>query len=181
MYYSSNLIWIDLEMTGLDPEKERILEIATLVTDNELNILSEGPVLTIYQSEEQLLSMNEWNIRTHNTTGLLKEVRSSKLDEIEASNLVIEFLKNWVPFKNSPICGNSIAQDRRFLIKYMPKLETYFSHRYLDVSTIRELMMRWRPDLVSGLKLYKVHRALEDIRESVKELIYYRKHFIYHR
>ncbi|CAD83599.1 oligoribonuclease [Candidatus Blochmanniella floridana] len=173
-----NLIWIDLEMTGLNPERDRILEIATLITDNELSILSEGPVLTIYQPESQLLLMDEWNTYTHSSNGLLKEVRSSKLNECDASILVLKFLKNWVPCKSSPMCGSSVAQDRRFLLKYMSELESYFSYRYLDVSTIKELMFRWRPDLKTGLQLHKSHRALADIQESVLELKYYRKYFI---
>lgn len=175
---NNNLIWIDLEMTGLDSNLNRILEIATIVTDNQLNILSEGPVLAIYQSELQLSLMDSWNIKTHTSTGLLKKVRSSKLNELDASDLTIKFLKNWVNPKTSPICGNSIAQDRQFLIKYMPKLESYFNHRYLDVSTVKELMMRWKPDLVSGLKIYKTHRALEDIKASISELMYCRQYFI---
>lgn len=175
---NNNLIWLDLEMTGLDPEKDRILEIATLITDSRLNILAEGPVLVIHQSESQLSLMNAWNTRTHNLSGLLQEVRFSKMDECRASTLTIDFLKNWIACKNSPICGNSIAQDRRFLFRYMPELETYFSYRCLDVSTIKELVKRWRPDLLSGLKLRKMHRALEDIRESVVELTYYRDHFM---
>lgn len=173
-----NLIWIDLEMTGLNPELDRILEVATVVTDSQLNILSEGPVLTIHQTELQLLTMNQWNIRTHTNTGLLKKVQESELNELDASNLTIEFLKNWVDFKTSPICGSSIAQDRRFLIKYMPKLESYFNYRYLDVSTIKELVIRWRPDLLSGFQCFKTHRALKDIHDSISELMYYRKHFI---
>lgn len=175
---NDNLIWLDLEMTGLNPEQDRILEIATLITDSKLNILSEGPVLAIYQPESQLSLMNTWNIKTHNFSGLLEKVRSSKIDEFSASCLTINFLKKWVTCKSSPICGNSIAQDRRFLLRYMPNLEMYFNHRYLDVSTIKELVMRWRPDLLSGLNLRKEHRALEDIHESVSELIYYRDHFI---
>ncbi|URJ28095.1 oligoribonuclease [Candidatus Blochmannia vicinus (nom. nud.)] len=176
--HDKNLIWIDLEMTGLNPEKDRVLEIATVITDSKLNILSEGPVIAIHQSESQLLLMNDWNIRVHSFTGLLEKVRSSKLDEIDASNLTVNFLKNWVPFKKSPICGSSVAQDRRFLFRYMPELESYFNHHYLDVSTIKELMIRWRPDLISGLKLRKTHRALEDIHESIVELMYYRKYFM---
>lgn len=175
---NNNLIWIDLEMTGLNPDLDRIIEIATLVTDNHLRILSEGPVLSIYQSEVQLLSMDSWNIHIHNSTGLLEKVRSSKYNEFDASCLTIEFLKNWVSFKESPICGSSVSQDRRFLLKYMPKLEEYFNYRCIDVSTIKELAMRWRPDLIDGLKLKKTHRALEDIQESVSELLYYRKHFM---
>lgn len=175
---NNNLIWIDLEMTGLDPRLHRILELATVVTDSNLNILSEGPVLVIHQSEEHLLYMDQWNKKVHTDTGLLKEVQSSILNELDASNITIEFLKNWVNLKVSPICGNSIAQDRRFLFKYMPKLESYFNYRYLDVSTVKELMIRWRPDLISGFKCNKIHRALEDIYESISELLYYRGNFI---
>lgn len=175
---SNNLIWLDLEMTGLDPEKDRILEIATLITDNKLNILSEGPVLVIHQTELQLSLMNTWNVCTHGLSGLLQEVRFSNVDELSASKLTIDFLENWVSCKISPICGNSVAQDRRFLLRYMPDLEKYFNYRCLDVSTIKELVKRWRPDLLSGLKLRKIHRALEDIRESVAELTYYRDHFM---
>ncbi|WP_159714880.1 oligoribonuclease [Blochmannia endosymbiont of Camponotus nipponensis] len=174
----NHLIWIDLEMTGLNPEQDRILEIATLITDDKLNVLSEGPVIAIHQSESQLLLMDDWNVCVHNATGLLKKVRASRLDEISASNLTIKFLRNWVDCKKSPICGNSVAQDRRFLFRYMPELESYFNYHYLDVSTIKELMIRWRPDLISGLQLCKTHSALEDIRASVSELMYYRKYFI---
>lgn len=179
--YCNNLIWIDLEMTGLNPEVDRILEVATLITDNKLNILSEGPNLSIYQTESQLLLMNEWNVRMHNINGLMEQVRASNLNESDVSSLTIEFLKKWVPFKQSPICGSSVAQDRRFLYKYMPELEGYFNYRCLDVSTIKELVMRWRPDLIDGLTLNKRHRALEDVRESVSELLYYRKYFIHYR
>lgn len=165
-------------MTGLHPERDRILEIATLITDNNLNILSEGPVLAIHQSESQLSLMNAWNVRTHSVNGLLEKVRSSKIDEYNASNLTIDFLKRWVSYRKSPICGNSIFQDRRFLCQYMPELEMYFNYRCLDVSSIKELVIRWRPDLLSTLKLRKTHRALEDIRDSVAELMYYRDNFI---
>lgn len=174
----SNLIWIDLEMTGLDPENDKIIEIATVITDSELNILSEGPNLIINQSEFQIDKMDTWNVCTHTSNGLLQKVRSSKLHELDASNITIEFLKNWIPFKQSPICGSSIAQDRRFLYKYMPELESYFNYRCLDVSTIKELMVRWRPDLISDLKLNKTHRALSDIYSSISELTYYRDNFI---
>lgn len=177
----SNLVWLDLEMTGLNPEKDCILEIATLVTDSELNVISEGPVCVIHQVESRLLLMDSWNMRIHNTSGLLDQVRDSAVNEFDASNMTINFLKNLVSYKESPMCGNSIAQDRRFLRKYMPELEDYFNYRCLDVSTLRELMYRWRPDLMSGLKLNKVHRALNDIRESVLELIYYKEHFINYR
>lgn len=175
---NDNLIWIDLEMTGLNPEFDKILEIAIVITDSELNILSEGPDLAIYQPELQLSLMNEWNFRTHSFSGLLEKVRSSQISESVASNLMIDFLKNWVPYRKSPMCGNSIFQDRRFLLRYMPDLEMYCNYRCLDVSVTKELMMRWRPDLLSGLKLNKAHRAMKDIHESITELIYYRDNFI---
>ncbi|AKC59663.1 oligoribonuclease [Blochmannia endosymbiont of Polyrhachis (Hedomyrma) turneri] len=173
-----NLIWIDLEMTGLDPDRHRIIEIATLVTDKELNILSEGPVLAIRQLEEDILAMDLWNVRVHTSTGLIDRVRKSCINEEESSALTLDFLRNWVPEGKSPICGNSIAQDRRFLFRYMPELEAYFHYRYLDVSTVRELVRRWKPDILSGYQLYSDHTALNDIRKSVAELIHYREHFI---
>ncbi|AKC60255.1 oligoribonuclease [Blochmannia endosymbiont of Camponotus (Colobopsis) obliquus] len=173
---NNNLIWIDLEMTGLNPEFDRIIEIATLITDVNLNILVEGPVFAIHQSDEQLSSMNAWNIRTHTSSGLLDRVRESKYDEYTSSVLTLDFLKRWVPAGKSPICGSSIGQDRRFLFKYMPELESYFHYHSLDVSTVRELVCRWKPDILSGLKIYKNHQALDDIRNSVSELVYYREH-----
>lgn len=173
-----NLIWIDLEMTGLDPKRDRIIEIATLVTDTNLNILAEGPVLAIHQSENQLALMDDWNVRTHTASGLVDRVRHSQLDEDEAVAQTLTFLAEWVPAGKSPICGNSIGQDRRFLFHYMPSLEGYFHYRYLDVSTIKELANRWKPNILAGVKKKKNHQALNDIRESVAELVYYRKHFI---
>ncbi|MCV2528306.1 MAG: oligoribonuclease [Candidatus Lightella neohaematopini] len=174
---NNNLIWLDLEMTGLNPDNHRIIEIATLVTDINLNILAEGPSLALYQPEEQLLQMDNWNIRTHTATGLLDRVRNSKINEIIAEEQTITFLTKWVPIKKSPICGNSIAQDRRFLFRYMPKLESYFNYKYLDVSTIKELVRRWKPQILSGIKKRNMHQALADIRESVAELNFYRKNF----
>ncbi|MCV2525605.1 MAG: oligoribonuclease [Candidatus Lightella neohaematopini] len=174
---NNNLIWLDLEMTGLNPDNHRIIEIATLVTDINLNILAEGPSLALYQPEEQLLQMDNWNIRTHTATGLLDRVRNSKVNEIIAEEQTITFLTKWVPIKKSPICGNSIAQDRRFLFRYMPKLESYFSYKYLDVSTIKELVRRWKPKILGGVKKRNMHQALADIRESVAELNFYRKNF----
>ena len=159
----NNLIWIDLEMTGLDPERDRIIEIATLVTDANLNILAEGPAIAVHQSDAQLALMDEWNVRTHTGSGLVA---------------TIEFLKQWVPAGKSPICGNSIGQDRRFLFKYMPQLEAYFHYRYLDVSTLKELARRWKPEILDGFKKQGTHQAMDDIRESVAELAYYREHFI---
>lgn len=173
-----NLIWIDLEMTGLDPEKERIIEIATIVTDKDLNILAEGPVLAITQSDELLNNMSEWCVKTHTENGLVERVKSSRLTERAAELQTIDFLKHWVPKGASPICGNSVAQDKRFLIKYMPDLAEYFHYRHIDVSTLKELAARWKPEILEGFKKENTHLALDDIRESIKELAYYREHFI---
>lgn len=174
----SNLIWIDLEMTGLDPERDRIIEIATLVTDANLNILAEGPVMAVRQSDAQLALMDDWNVRTHTGSGLVERVKTSEVDDHAAQLKTIEFLQHWVPAGKSPICGNSVGQDRRFLFKYMPELEAYFHYRYLDVSTLKELARRWKPEILSGFKKQNTHQALDDIRESVAELAYYREHFI---
>lgn len=173
-----NLIWIDLEMTGLDPERDRIIEIATIVTDSALTVLAEGPVLAIYQPESQLALMDDWNVRTHTASGLIERVKQSQITEEDAQIATIEFLKQWVPAGCSPICGNSVGQDRRFLYRYMPELERYFHYRYLDVSTLKELARRWKPQILNGLKKENNHQALDDIRESIKELAYYREHFI---
>ncbi|WMY96590.1 MAG: oligoribonuclease [Arsenophonus sp.] len=178
MLNKNNLIWIDLEMTGLDPEKNRIIEIATVVTNSKLNILAEGPVISIKQSEKQLLFMNEWNQKIHNKSGLIKKVQLSKYDEKKAELATISFLEKWVPIGVSPICGNSVAQDRRFLFKYMPTLEKYFHYRYLDVSSLKELVFRWKPSILIGFTKKETHRALADIKESIAELAYYRKNFI---
>lgn len=174
----SNLIWIDLEMTGLDPERDRIIEIATLVTDAHLNILAEGPVMAVHQPDAQLALMDDWNVRTHTGSGLVDRVKASPFDDNAAQQKTIEFLREWVPEGKSPICGNSVGQDRRFLFKYMPELEAYFHYRYLDVSTLKELARRWKPEVLSGFKKQNTHQALDDIRESVAELAYYREHFI---
>ncbi len=174
----NNLIWIDLEMTGLDPKRDRIIEIATLVTDANLNVLAEGPVMAVYQSEAQLGLMDEWNVRTHTGSGLVERVKASTFDENAAQQATIEFLKKWVPAGKSPICGNSVGQDRRFLFNYMPELEAYFHYRYLDVSTLKELARRWKPEILAGFTKQGTHQALDDIRESVAELAYYRQHFI---
>ncbi|WP_032092867.1 oligoribonuclease [Necropsobacter rosorum] len=173
-----NLIWIDLEMTGLDPEKERIIEIATIVTDKNLNILAEGPVLAIHQSDELLANMSEWCTKTHTANGLVERVKASKLNERGAELRTLDFLKKWVPKGVSPICGNSVAQDKRFLFNYMPELADYFHYRYLDVSTLKELASRWQPDILKGFEKKNTHLALDDIRESIAELAYYRSHFI---
>lgn len=175
---TDNLIWIDLEMTGLYPDRDRILEIATLVTDANLNILAEGPVLAVHQSNELLAQMDEWNTKTHTNSGLVARVKQSQVDEKAAEQQTIAFLQQWVPAGCSPICGNSIGQDRRFLFRYMPELEAYFHYRYLDVSTLKELARRWKPEILPGFKKKGAHQALDDIRESVAELAYYREHFI---
>lgn len=173
-----NLIWIDLEMTGLDPERDRIIEIATLVTDADLNILAEGPVLAVHQPDEQLALMDSWNVRTHTASGLVDRVKASQYTDQSAEQATLAFLRQWVPANTSPICGNSVGQDRRFLYKYMPELEAYFHYRYLDVSTLKELARRWKPEILAGLKKKGCHQALDDIRESVAELAYYRQYFI---
>lgn len=175
---ASNLIWIDLEMTGLNPDIHRIIEIATLITDANLNFLAEGPVLAIHQAEDHLKLMDTWNTYTHTVTGLIERVRSSDIDEDIAVNKTISFLMQWVPAGKSPICGNSIGQDRHFLFRYMPALERYFHYRYLDVSTIKELALRWKPEVLFCIKKKKTHRAIDDILESVAELAYYREYFI---
>ena len=162
-----NLIWIDLEMTGLDPNKDRIIEIATIITDKNLNILAEGPVLAIKQDDKVLAGMNEWCQKTHNANGLIKRVRQSKLTERAAELQTLNFLKKWVPKGVSPICGNSVAQDKRFIFNYMPDLADYFHYRYLDVSTLKELAARWKPEILSGFKKKNSHLALDDIRESI--------------
>ncbi|MGF1694065.1 oligoribonuclease [Vibrio kyushuensis] len=177
-FSEQNLIWVDLEMTGLDPETHKIIEIATVVTDGELNILAEGPVLAIHQTEDELDKMDEWCTTTHNGSGLVERVRQSKVTEQQAISQTIEFLEKWVPKGKSPICGNSIGQDRRFLYKHMPELEQYFHYRYIDVSTLKELTRRWKPEVLDGFSKSGSHLALDDIRESIAELQYYRKTII---
>lgn len=178
MKQKDNLIWIDLEMTGLDPDKERIIEIATIVTDANLNTLAEGPVIAVHQSDEQLEAMDDWCTRTHGNSGLTQRVRESTYSEREAELETIAFLKNYVDQGVSPICGNSVGQDRRFLVKFMPELENYFHYRTLDVSTLKELARRWKPEVLEGVTKKGTHLALDDIRESIEELIYYREHFL---
>ena len=172
------LIWIDLEMTGLNPDIDVIIEIATVVTDKDLNILAQGPVLAVYQSDEILANMDEWNQKHHGASGLINRVKSSRINNIEAERLTVEFLKQLVPENTSPICGNSIGQDRRFLYRYMPKLEAYFHYRNIDVSTLKELAARWAPEVKEGFNKESTHQALDDIIESIEELRYYRENFI---
>ena len=171
-----NLIWVDLEMTGLDPEVDTVIEIATIVTDAQLNTLAEGPVLAIQCSDERLAAMDEWNTEHHNASGLVARVRDSQHSLRDASQLTMQFLKPWVETGKSPMCGNSIGQDRRFMVRYMPELEAYFHYRNIDVSTIKELVRRWQPDMLEGFSKQGTHLALDDIRESIAELAYYRQH-----
>ncbi len=173
-----HLIWMDMEMTGLEPDTDKVLEIATIVTDKDLNILAEGPVLAIHQPDDVLAKMDEWCTRTHTASGLVDRVRSSTCTEAQAQAQTLAFLAEWVPAGCSPICGNSIGQDRRFLYRHMPELEQYFHYRYLDVSTLKELARRWKPEILAGFQKQGTHLALDDIRESIAELRYYREHFI---
>jgi oligoribonuclease len=175
--YSENLIWMDLEMTGLDPEAERILEIATIVTDSSLNILEEGPVLVVAQSETLLAGMDDWNREHHTSSGLVDRVLSEGIAEADAEAQTIDFISRFVSKGESPLCGNSIAQDRRFLVRYMPQLDNYLHYRNLDVSTVKELALRWRPDIAAGVQKTGTHRALDDIKESINELQHYRATF----
>lgn len=178
MQNATNLIWIDMEMTGLNPEIDRVLEIACIVTDKELNEVATGPVLAVYQPEEMLKNMNEWCQEHHSQSGLLDRVRKEGVSEAEAESKMLAFLSEYVPPKSSPICGNSIGQDRRFLYKYMPNLEAYFHYRYLDVSSFKIVANLWRPEIMVDLKKKEAHLALDDIRESIEELKYYRRHLL---
>lgn len=177
MASSDRLVWIDLEMTGLDPEKERVIEIATIVTDSDLNVIEEGPVLAIHQSDDVLSGMDEWCTRTHGESGLTRRVRESRISEADAEQQTIAFLEKHLSAGQSPLCGNSIGQDRRFLVRYLPALEAFFHYRNLDVSSIKELARRWRPDVLEGVTKKGSHLALDDIRDSINELRHYRETF----
>ncbi len=174
---AENLIWIDLEMTGLIPETDLIIEIATVITDKNLNVLAQGPVLAVHQSDAALAAMDEWNQTHHGQSGLIERVKASTISDAEAERQTIEFLQQWVPANTSPMCGNSIGQDRRFLYRYMPQLEAYFHYRNLDVSTVKELAARWAPQVKDSFTKQTAHQALEDIIESIDELKHYRQHF----
>lgn len=173
-----NLVWVDMEMTGLDPDNDRIIEVAVVVTDSELNVLAEGPVFAIHQADEVLDKMDAWNKGTHGRSGLIDRVKASTVSEADAESALIDFLKHFVPAGKSPMCGNTICQDRRFMARGMPKLEAFFHYRNLDVSTLKELCKRWKPEIATGFKKHQKHTALADIIESIEELRYYRTHFI---
>jgi len=172
---ANNLIWIDMEMTGLLPDSDRILELAILITDPQLNVIAESASLAVHQPDEVLGAMDGWNQSVHAKTGLIERVRASRLDEAEVERRALAFIADYVPAATSPMCGSSICQDRRFLARWMPRLEAYFHYRNLDVSTLKELVRRWRPDLAKGFLKHGRHEALADIRESIEELRYYRR------
>lgn len=172
------LVWVDMEMTGLDPEKERIIELAAVVTEPDLTVVAESPVFVVHQPDEILEAMDKWNQSTHGKSGLIEKVKSSQMTEQQAQTQMLEFLKQHVPPGKSPLCGNSVSQDRRFMFRYMPELEAFFHYRTIDVSTLKELARRWRPTLLKGFEKRSKHEALADIYESIDELSYYREHFI---
>ncbi len=172
------LVWLDMEMTGLDPEKERIIEVAIVITDPDLTVVAEGPVFVIHQSDAVLDAMDSWNKGTHGKSGLIDKVKASTVTEEQAEQELIDFMLKYVPAGKSPLCGNTVSQDRRFMFKYMPKLEQFFHYRTIDVSTIKELARRWNPALLKGFEKHSKHEALADIMESIEELKYYREHFI---
>lgn len=174
----NNLIWLDMEMTGLNPDSDRVIELAVVITDSELNTVAESPVLVVHQSDAVLDGMDAWNKGTHGRSGLIEKVRASTLDEAAAQAQMLAFLQQHVPAKASPMCGNSICQDRRFMARWMPELEAHFHYRNLDVSTLKELCKRWKPEIAKGMKKHGKHEALADIYESIEEMKYYREHFI---
>ncbi len=173
-----NLVWLDCEMTGLEPERERIIEIAVIVTSPDLAVRIEGPVFAIHQSDALLNGMDAWNKGTHGKSGLIDKVKASTVNEEQAESQLIAFMSQYVPANGSPMCGNTIGQDRRFLVKYMPKLEAFFHYRNLDVSTLKELAKRWKPEVYAAFKKQQRHTALADVHESIDELLHYREHFL---
>lgn len=175
--YSENLVWMDLEMTGLNPDHDKIIEIAVIVTNSQLEIIQEGPAFAIHQEASCLAKMDAWNTEHHNASGLIVRVQESKMNEVSAEAQILEFLKPYVTSRQSPLCGNSIYQDRRFLARYMPTLDAFLHYRHIDVSTIKELARRWQPEVYHGFKKVSCHRALEDIKESIAELRYYQEYF----
>ena len=177
-FNKDNLIWIDLEMTGLEPKLDKVIEIATIVTDKDLNVLAEGPMIAIHQSDEVLNGMDEWNTSHHGKSGLTQRVKDSQYNEQQAVDETLEFLQGYVPAKASPMCGNTICQDRRFLAEHMLELEEFFHYRHIDVSTLKELANRWKPELSKGFVKKGSHLAMDDVKESIEELVYYREHFI---
>ncbi len=176
--HPDNLIWLDMEMTGLDPDNDKIIELAAVITDAELNVLAESPVLVVHQNDAIMDGMDDWNKATHGRSGLIEKVKASTLDEAAASAQMLDFFKQYVPANKSPMSGNSICQDRRFMARYMPELEAFFHYRNLDVSVFKELARRWKPEVYKGFKKRGKHEALADIYESIDELKYYREHFI---
>lgn len=178
MQNAKNLAWLDMEMTGLNPDTDRIIEVAMIITDSDLNILAQSEVLVIHQPDSIIDHMDKWNTTTHTRTGLVDRVKASTLTEAEAEEKLLAFISEWIPEKASPMCGNSIHQDRRFMVRYMPRLEAYFHYRNLDVSTLKELARRWNPAIVKGISKKGAHQALDDIKESIEEMAYYREHFL---
>jgi len=174
----NNLVWLDMEMTGLEPDRDHIIEIAMIVTDANLNVLAESPVVVVRQSDAVLDAMDDWNKNTHGKSGLIERVKASTTDEAAAEALYLEWMAQYVPARTTPMCGNTIGQDRRFMARYMPKLEAYFHYRSIDVSTLKELARRWNPEILNGFKKSEAHTALADIRESIEELRHYRQHFL---
>lgn len=172
------LVWLDMEMTGLDPDKERIIEVAVVITEPDLTVVAEGPVLVIHQDDQILNAMDKWNTSTHGKSGLIDKVKASTMTESEAEVVLIAFMSQYVPAGKSPLCGNTVSQDRRFMFNYMPKLEQFFHYRTIDVSTLKELARRWNPALLKGFEKHSKHQALADIHESIEELKYYRENFI---
>ena len=174
----NNLVWLDMEMTGLDPDRDKIIEIAMIVTDTHLNVVAEAPVVVVHQSDAVLDAMDDWNKGTHARSGLIAKVKASTVSEAEAEQTFLDFLVQYVPVRTTPMCGNSICQDRRFMARHMPKLEAWFHYRNLDVSTLKELVKRWKPEIAKGMVKHGKHEALADIVESIEELKYYREHFL---